>query len=321
MSSSVAASAATRFSGKRGRAALQCAIEGQALVADETIARSVLALPPAKRRIRTFEVGDALIEADAYEHSVFLLLTGKVEVRIKGNVVAERVAGNQVGEMACIDEAAPRSATVRALEPTVALELDSVTFNELALRHPIIWQRVARDLGRRLRERGARERQANAKPQVFLGSSGEHLRVLEKIAAGLERPELDVRPWTKIFMPGTQTLDQLSQIAFHSDFAVLLLTGDDYTNSRGKRRASPRDNVVLELGLFAGRLSIQRVFVVAERNLKLPSDLDGLTHLPFRRGVRADHRESIERVTDTIRDRITELGVRFTPKEGERPGR
>jgi predicted nucleotide-binding protein len=46
------------------------------------------------------------------------------------------------------------------------------------------------------------------------------------------------------------------------DFAILVLTPDDLTQSRGKQQPSPRDNVVFELGLFIGALGRDRVFMV-----------------------------------------------------------
>lgn len=67
------------------------------------------------------------------------------------------------------------------------------------------------------------------------------------------------------------------------DFAILLLTADDTTASRGRRKASPRDNVVFELGLFMGSLGRDRTFVVSPKgvDLKLPTDLLGLTNVMY----------------------------------------
>jgi hypothetical protein len=73
------------------------------------------------------------------------------------------------------------------------------------------------------------------------------------------------------------------------DFAALILTPDDIITSRGDTSDSPRDNVLLELGLFIGRLGRQRTFIVCNRdkNLKLPSDLAGVTMAEY--GDRKDN--------------------------------
>lgn len=72
----------------------------------------------------------------------------------------------------------------------------------------------------------------------------------------------------------------------HSDvsYAIVLMTGDD----EGKRSGSgddpqlrARQNVVLELGFFVGRLSRRRVAALVEQNVEVPSDIDGVLYIPF----------------------------------------
>ncbi len=67
------------------------------------------------------------------------------------------------------------------------------------------------------------------------------------------------------------------------DFAVLVLTPDDVTESRGASQLSPRDNVLFECGLFMGRLGRERAFIVCDKStkLKLPSDLAGVSLIPY----------------------------------------
>jgi len=48
-----------------------------------------------------------------------------------------------------------------------------------------------------------------------------------------------------------------------------------------------RDNVLLEFGLFIGALGRQRAYPLATSDVKLPTDVLGLTRLPYR--VRADN--------------------------------
>jgi predicted nucleotide-binding protein len=62
-------------------------------------------------------------------------------------------------------------------------------------------------------------------------------------------------------------------------FAVVLVTGDDET-ADGKRRA--RQNVILELGFFLGRLGPERVVAIVKgQDVERPSDFDGVIYTPF----------------------------------------
>src|SRR5262249_36857811 len=46
-------------------------------------------------------------------------------------------------------------------------------------------------------------------------------------------------------------------------------------------QGSPRDNVVFEAGLFGGALGIRRTFILHANGAKLPTDLLGLTSIPY----------------------------------------
>ena len=74
-------------------------------------------------------------------------------------------------------------------------------------------------------------------------------------------------------------IEALEQELAQSDFAVLTLTPDDQSKSRGKVTRAPRDNVLLELGLFMGHLGRDRTYFVCDKNqnLKIPTDLLGVT--------------------------------------------
>ncbi len=87
-----------------------------------------------------------------------------------------------------------------------------------------------------------------------------------------------------VFGPTSGFLETLMNQLEQFDFAVMVLSPDDLVESRSQRSASPRDNVIFELGLFMGRLGRSRVFIVHEENadLKLPSDLAGISLLSYR---------------------------------------
>jgi predicted nucleotide-binding protein len=70
----------------------------------------------------------------------------------------------------------------------------------------------------------------------------------------------------------------------HADvgFAIILLTPDDLGGPRGgERRPRARQNVILELGYFIGRLGRSQVCALMVGELELPSDILGVVWTPF----------------------------------------
>ena len=93
-----------------------------------------------------------------------------------------------------------------------------------------------------------------SKPSVFVGSSSEGLRVAREIQFKLADVG-EVELWDEgVFALGFGALESLVQALNRFDFAVFVLTPDDLTVSRGAPQNSARDNVLIELGLFIGRL-------------------------------------------------------------------
>lgn len=83
---------------------------------------------------------------------------------------------------------------------------------------------------------------------------------------------------------GATILEKFERHAQASGFAVVLLTGDDEGRLRGdtaslNRRG--RQNVILELGVFLGRLGRSHVAVLIDHDVERPSDLDGLVYIPL----------------------------------------
>jgi predicted nucleotide-binding protein len=71
----------------------------------------------------------------------------------------------------------------------------------------------------------------------------------------------------------------IEKIEEHSDvgFAVVLLTPDDEGNLKGKpAQARARQNVLLELGYFLGKLTRRRVCVLVKGEVEIPSDWAGV---------------------------------------------
>jgi predicted nucleotide-binding protein/SAM-dependent methyltransferase len=125
--------------------------------------------------------------------------------------------------------------------------------------------------------------------KVFVATTSEALdtdwfsRALEIADEKIKdhHPHIDLRPWNIEFRPGDITVTRLLEIAPQLLGAVILLTGDDQTEERGESKPSPRDNLILEAGLFLGQLSLGNVLLLREENSKWPSDLLGVTPKKF----------------------------------------
>jgi predicted nucleotide-binding protein len=66
---------------------------------------------------------------------------------------------------------------------------------------------------------------------------------------------------------------------------VVLLSPDDtgYSNADGPAAAKlrARQNVILELGYFAGKLGRENVVALHRGSIELPSDYDGVLYTPY----------------------------------------
>jgi predicted nucleotide-binding protein len=70
----------------------------------------------------------------------------------------------------------------------------------------------------------------------------------------------------------------------HSDvqFAIVLMTPDDIGNSKANSdnlNARARQNVILELGYFLGKLGREKVCALIKGNVERPSDYDGVVYI------------------------------------------
>jgi hypothetical protein len=119
------------------------------------------------------------------------------------------------------------------------------------------------------------------KPSIFIGSSSEGLVVAEAVKqAFADFDEVDI--WTEgVFGLNQAYLESLLRAANLYDFAILCLTADDLVESRGITQKAPRDNLVFELGLFMGRMGVNRAFILCEDSIKILSDFEGIAVTTF----------------------------------------
>ncbi len=121
--------------------------------------------------------------------------------------------------------------------------------------------------------------------KVFVCSSSEGKGLARQIVGWLNEAGHTAIPWWELFRPGEMTLQALLNALDDADAAVSVFSPDDRTEVRDETTLRPRDNVVFEFGLFAGRLGVQRVVICSAkvahdgRHARRPTDLDGLTFI------------------------------------------
>ena len=207
--------------------------------------------------------------------------------------------------MTTIDPSARRSVTVRANETTVLARLSEPDFSDVARAYPSIWRYLAREMADRLRQRVAKVPARKLNPRVFIASSSEGFHTAAALQISLNDGAIEAVLWTKgIFVPGMTNIEALEAELVRADFAVLLLSPDDQVLSRNLTNDVPRDNLILELGLFAGALGRRRAIMVRPQgaNMKLPTDLLGVNSLSYSSG------DDMSAVVAELRSLITSLG-------------
>lgn len=264
-----------------GRRRLIDALRGHALVGgSEEIAAAIADV----LQLQGHEAERQLIEQGAADNHMLLIIAGSVRVHVNDRKMSHRKAGQHVGEMALIDVRAVRSASIVTDEPCVIGQISEADFSRLAGRFPILWRRLAIELADRVRQWTGRVPPSNERPVLFVGSSSEAMPDATAIVNGLGDALIDIRVWTDgVFKPSHGAMESLEVAIPTADFALLLMMPNDVVEIRGEKILTPRDNVIFELGLAMGALGRKRSLMVVPRgvNVRLPTDLDGLTLITY----------------------------------------
>jgi predicted nucleotide-binding protein len=234
--------------------------------------------------VEAYDAGEVLITQNATDTDILFILSGSVIISPNDRDDMIREVHNHVGEMATIDPSVRRSATVRAREPTVVARVPEPAFSAIANSNPFIWRHLAREMAERLRQRVVSVPIRKRIPRIFIASSSEALALANALKAALSGEHCDVNVWTDgIFVPGMTNVEALEDELSKADFAVILLSHDDRVLSRWRLSKAPRDNLILELGMFHGKIGRRRSIMVQPRGakLKIPTDLLGVTPIKY----------------------------------------
>ena len=96
-------------------------------------------------------------------------------------------------------------------------------------------------------------------------------------------------------------LDRFIAVAEKCEFAIAIFTEDDVTVNKGKKYFQPRPNVLLEVGWFVAKLSVERIMILSKGSIQFPSDLQGLVYKNFH--------ENVYEVKDHIKKELAAAGI------------
>lgn len=155
------------------------------------------------------------------------------------------------------------------------------------------------------------------KKRVFIGSSSEELKLANAAKQILER-DFEVTIWndsvwdTSVFKINNNFLNDLLRASLQFDFGLLIGTTDDEVKYRGDLVMQPRDNVLFELGLFVGRLGLSKCAFVIDKELKVLSDITGISLARFEKSDTSSFVSAISQVSELFRNQI-DSDINFFP--------
>ncbi|WP_031043169.1 Crp/Fnr family transcriptional regulator [Streptomyces sp. NRRL F-5650] len=175
---------------------------------------------------KRFEAGDVLLSEGATDRHALLLLSGfaKVTARVENgetSLLAVRVGGDTVGEMAAVDGSAPRSATVTACGPMTTRILQPGALHELLMRRPEVSVALTGIIADRLRWANRRRLDFRGYPaKVRLA------RLLVELATAYGRPaDGGVVVGCRLTQPELAALTGAAETTVHKGLRELRLGG------------------------------------------------------------------------------------------------
>lgn len=155
------------------------------------------------------------------------------------------------------------------------------------------------------------------KPRIFVGCSVEGLKIAEAVQQKLDYYAFTSLWQDNIFKASQSYLSSLIQSLDNFDFAIFIFNPDDTVISRGDEFSTVRDNVLYEMGLFTGRLGMEKVFFLKPRSIdvKIPSDLLGISAGSYD-DKNTDLNSAIGPFITEIKKRIDEQFVIIFPDNG-----
>lgn len=147
-------------------------------------------------------------------------------------------------------------------------------------------QRLARDIDqifeiRANSELAMPEQHAIPRRRVFI--SHGHTPDWREVQAYIEKDiKLDTLELAQEANQGRTILAKLLESSEKCDSAVIVMTGDDL-DAAGQARA--RENVIHEIGFFQGKYGLNRIVLLHEEGVNIPSNIQGVVYTPFTKNM------------------------------------
>ncbi|HEV7747736.1 MAG TPA: TIR domain-containing protein [Pyrinomonadaceae bacterium] len=139
-------------------------------------------------------------------------------------------------------------------------------------------------------------------PSVFIvhGQNEAKKRELKEFLADLGLRSVILHEQSSM---GKAIIEKFEYYAPKSAFACVLMTPDDTANAKNidETKWRARQNVILELGWFMAKLGRQRVVILYQGELEIPSDILGVVYLKFN--------ESVREVSEDLRGELRTAGL------------
>jgi CRP-like cAMP-binding protein len=90
-----------------------------------------------------YSPGEVIVREGDTDRDLYILVKGAVSVQIANVHTLVRNSVTHLGEFAMMDDVAPRSATLRAIDHVVCAKISEREFGVIADRHPHIWTVLA----------------------------------------------------------------------------------------------------------------------------------------------------------------------------------
>lgn len=244
------------------------ALLGQVVVRGNREVAEALA---ASGELVEFAPGAELVRQGATDTDCYFLLAGKVDLKIKGEVLPYgRSAGELIGEFRAINAAIPRTATVVAAEEVVALKASAAALKLAGTKAPELWRLIAVALTTKIEQRNQLIEVTNERPRIFIIAAENRIEIAKAVKLALER-DYDVDLWSEddLVPPGGYQLEVLHEKARSADFGIVFAHPDDLARPHERTGADEWETIRFELGYLMSELSRHRTL------LMLPTGADG----------------------------------------------